>query len=198
MRWLLSILIALGIWIIVVIIIVGTMSWAVQPPGALENSIMTRIKYWRVGNKNVANPSPDTPDTLKEGAEHFQHHCQICHGLDGQNTGVPIADKTLPPVADLASSRVQKYTDGQLKWIIDNGIRFSGMPAWRGIVSDEEAWAIVRYIRHLPPKGSLGALQIFEEAEQEHEHGAQTEQPPHEHGTQGQDHHHDQAKPHHQ
>ena len=51
--------------------------------------------------------------------------------VDGQNTGVPIATRTLLPVADLASERVQKYTDGQLKWIIDNGIRFSGMPGWK-------------------------------------------------------------------
>ena len=108
---------------------------------------------------------------MRSKGQHFQHHCQICHGLDGQNTGVPIANRTLPPVADLASPRVQKYTDGQLKWIIDNGLRFSGMPGWKGIVTDDEAWAIVAYIRHLPPKGSLGAPKVFQEAEEEHEHG---------------------------
>ncbi len=148
---------------------------------------MKRIKYWRIGGKNVTNPTPDTPSTVKEGAEHFQHHCQICHGLDGQNTGVPIAQRTSPPVADLASSRVQKYTDGQLKWIIENGIRFSGMPGWKGILTDEEGWNIVRYIRHLPPKGSVSVPKVFQEAEEEHEHGGNMNE---KHDMQGHPHQH--------
>ena len=132
-------------------------------------------------------------DTIKEGAEHFQHHCQICHGLDGQGTGVPIIERISPPVADLASARVQRYTDGQLKWIIDRGIRFSGMPGWKEILSDDETWAMVRYIRHLPAKGSLGAPKVFQEAEEEHEHGAEPQgqhtQPP-DHGHSGAQHQH--------
>jgi mono/diheme cytochrome c family protein len=74
-----------------------------------------------------------------------------------------------PAVADLASNPVQAYRDGQLKWIIENGIRFSGMPAWKGILTDEEMWYMVRYTRHLPPKGSVGAPKVFEEDAHEHE-----------------------------
>jgi mono/diheme cytochrome c family protein len=51
---------------------------------------------------------------------------------------------------------VQSYKDGQLKWIIENGLSPSGMPASKGILTDEEMWSIVLYIRHLPPAGSLG------------------------------------------
>lgn len=188
MRWLISILIAFVIVIVAGFILYRTMDVAAGKPGGLETSLMTRVKYWRVGGKNITNPSPDTPATLKMGAGHFQHHCEICHGLDGQGTGVPFADRTSPPVADLASARVQQYTDGQLKWIIDNGIRFSGMPGFKGVVEDDEAWAIVRYIRHLPPKGSLGAPRVYQEAEEEHEHGAEgqgehPQSPDHNHGA---------------
>jgi mono/diheme cytochrome c family protein len=56
---------------------------------------------------------------------------------------------------------VQQYTDGQLKWVIDNGIFPSGMPASKGILSDDEIWQIVDYIRHLPPKGSLGEPPVY-------------------------------------
>ena len=66
-----------------------------------------------------------------------------------------------PPVPSLASESVQKYTDGQLHWIIQNGIYPSGMPASKGILSDEEIWEIVAYIRHLPPKGSLGEPKVY-------------------------------------
>ena len=120
--------------------------------------------------KDTKNPIAYSADAAKEGGEHFQHHCQICHGLDGQNTGVPFATKMDPPVADLSTKDVQDYTDGQLKWIIENGIGPSGMPGWKGILEDEEMWNIVHYIRHLPAKGSLGDPQIYKEEAEEHEH----------------------------
>ena len=142
----------------------------VSSPGKVEKSVMGEIKRnVTVGGKDVKNPVPDTPDVVKEGAEHFQHHCQICHGLDGQNTGVPFAAKMQPPVADLSSKDVQEYVDGQLKWIIENGIGPSGMPGWKGILTDEEMWNIVRFLRHLPAKGSLGDPPIYKEEEEQHE-----------------------------
>ncbi len=67
-----------------------------------------------------------------------------------------------PPIPLLASHEVQAYKDGQLKWIIENGIFPSGMPAWKGTLDDEEMWAIVRYLRHLPRKGSLGVPTFYE------------------------------------
>jgi len=139
-------------------------------PSSVESKVMTGIKHdVTIGGKNDKNPLQATEDNIKEGQEHFGHHCQICHGLDGQNTGVPFAQKMAPPVADLASKDVQEYTDGQLKWIIQNGIGPSGMPGWKDILSEEEMWKAVLFIRHLPPKGSLGAPDIFKEEEEQHE-----------------------------
>ncbi|HZD96314.1 MAG TPA: cytochrome c, partial [Candidatus Sulfotelmatobacter sp.] len=66
----------------------------------------------------------------------------------------------------------QEYTDGQLKWILENGIAYTGMPGWKGILTDEEMWNMVHYIRHLPAKGSLGAPEIFKEEAEAHEHAA--------------------------
>lgn len=179
MRWIAGILIGIGVAIAVVVIMAATMSWGAGQPGSFESAVMKRVKYWRIGGKDTNDPVPDNADTAKQGAEHFQHHCQICHGLDGQGTGVPIVSKMSPPVADLRSDRVQAYSDGQLKWIIDNGIRFSGMPGWKGILDDGEMWHIVRYIRHLPTKGSLGAPAVFKESEEEHEHMEHGQPEPH-------------------
>jgi mono/diheme cytochrome c family protein len=140
-------------------------------PSSTEKTVMNEIKHEvTIGGKNDVNPQPDTPEIVKEGQEHFGHHCQICHGMDGQNTGVPFATKMQPPVADLSTKDVQDYADGQLKWIIANGIAPSGMPGWKGILTDEEMWNLVRFIRHLPPKGSLGAPPVFQHAAQQHEH----------------------------
>src|SRR5262245_34765145 len=118
-------------------------------PGKVEKSVVKEIKHqMTIGGKDWKNPAPDTPEAAKEGGGHFQHQCQICHGLAGQNTGVLFANKMSPPVADLSTKDVQDYADGQLKWIIENGIEPSGMPGWKGILEDDEMWKIVRYLRH--------------------------------------------------
>ncbi|HVP44360.1 MAG TPA: cytochrome c [Terriglobales bacterium] len=143
----------------------------VSGPGNLESAVAREVKQKiTIGGKDWKNPTPDTPESVKQGAEHFQHHCMICHGLDGHATGVPFAMKMDPPVPDLASKDVQAYSDGQLKWIVQNGIGPSGMPAWNGILDENEMWLVVRYIRNLPPAGSLGAPAIYKEVEEEHEH----------------------------
>jgi mono/diheme cytochrome c family protein len=161
----------------------------VSQPGSVENKVMDEVKQKvTIGGKDDQNPVPDTQANIDDGKGHFGHHCQICHGLDGQSTGVPFAAQMSPPVADLSSPAIQAYTDGQLHWIIENGINPSGMPAWKGILEEDEMWKIVRYIRHLPPKGSLGAPEIFKEEEEEHkemESGAG-----HQHPAGGHEHHH--------
>jgi cytochrome c553 len=114
-----------------------------------------------VGGKNDRNPLGQGSDVAEEGKAAFGAYCIVCHGLDGQNTGVPFAAQMSPPVPSLASKQVQDYSDGQLKWIIENGISPSGMPASRGILSDDESWSIVAYLRHLPAAGSLGEPCVY-------------------------------------
>ena len=133
-----------------------------DPPGRLETRIITSAKHRIfVRDKDQKNPLPDTPEVRADGKEAFSHFCVACHGMDGQNTGVPFANRMSPPVPSLASTAVQRYTDGQLKWILDNGIRPSGMPRSKGILSDEELWSIIVFLRHLPPAGSQGEPGIY-------------------------------------
>ncbi len=139
-------------------------------PGNIETMVAQEAKRVAIAGNNLKNPLPDTPAVVKTGQEHFEHHCQVCHGLDGHNTGVPFANKMSPNIPELSDRNVQAFSDGQLKIIIQNGIRFSGMPGWQGILDDNEMWAMVRYIRHLPSKGSLGVPAVFQESEEEHHH----------------------------
>ncbi len=135
---------------------------SVREPGSIETAVMARVKRGvTVGGRSDANPFPATAENIHRGQEHFGNYCVVCHGLDGQKTGVPFADRMLPPVPDLNSEAVQRYTDGQLKWIIDNGIAPSGMPASKGILNDDEIWQIVVFLRHLPAKGSLGEPRVY-------------------------------------
>jgi mono/diheme cytochrome c family protein len=134
----------------------------VTTPGRAESGLAEWTKkHVTVQGKDDRNPLPDSVETLKAGREAFGHYCIVCHGLDGQNTGVPFAENLSPPVPSLASREVQAYSDGQLKWIIANGIAPSGMPASKGILNDDEMWSIVLYLRHLPPVGSLGEPRVY-------------------------------------
>jgi mono/diheme cytochrome c family protein len=132
------------------------------PPGKIETAVINGAKHHlTVGGGKNKNPFPATPENIEQGKHAFGSYCFACHGLDGQNTGVPFADSMSPPVPSLASAGVQSYSDGQLKWIIDNGIKPSGMPAAKGILTDEEIWSMVLFIRHLPPAGSLGEPAMY-------------------------------------
>lgn len=134
-----------------------------SPPGKVEHGVMRWTKHTvTVRNKSERNPLSLTQENLIAGREAFSHYCVACHGMDGQNTGVPFADKMSPPVPLLTSPEVQSYTDGQLKWVIDNGIEPSGMPGSKGILSDDEIWGTVLFIRHLPAAGSLGNPPIYD------------------------------------
>lgn len=134
----------------------------VSKPNALEHGTITFAKHHiTVHGKHDKNPLAPTAENLAAGKEAFGHYCTACHGLDGQNTGVPFADHMGPPLPPLTSPDVQSYTDGQLKYILDNGLWPSGMPASRGTLSDDELWSIVLYLRQLPPAGSLGEPEAY-------------------------------------
>ncbi len=127
------------------------------PPTKAEVAVAQWTKHHvTVGYRNTRNPLKDTPANVADGKQSFVSYCSVCHGNDGQNTGVPFAALVSPPIPLLTSHHVQTYTDGQLKWIIENGIYPSGMPSSKGQFADDDMWQMVLYIRHLPPAGSLG------------------------------------------
>jgi mono/diheme cytochrome c family protein len=149
-------------FVLVPLLLGGLAGCRATPAGKLETKAITFAKHRIfVGNKEQKNPLPDTPENRADGKEAFSHYCVACHGMDGQNTGVPFVDHISPPIPSLASAEVQRYTDGQLKWILDNGIAPSGMPGSKGTLSDDELWSIVLYLRHLPPAGSLGIPEMY-------------------------------------
>jgi mono/diheme cytochrome c family protein len=147
---------------VVLILLLALASCKGRAPGEFETelAVFTKQKV-TVRGKRERNPIATSAENIHAGQQNFSHYCMVCHGLDGQNTGVPFADHMSPPVPDLSSSAVQAYSDGQLKWIIDNGIFPSGMPGSKGILNDEEIWQIVIYLRHLPAKGSLGEPAVY-------------------------------------
>lgn len=98
------------------------------------------------GARDLKNPVEQTPLAIAEARDHFADHCAICHGNDGRGK-TPINAGLYPPAPDMRQAETQQLTDGELFYIIKNGIRFTGMPGWGG--EDEENWKLVLFVRHL-------------------------------------------------
>src|SRR6267154_3531078 len=100
--------------------------------------------------KGTTNPVADSVEVQRNARLHFADHCAVCHGNDGSGDN-PMAHGLYPKPPDLRGQRTQKLSDGELFWIIENGVRFTGMPAFGGTHgSEEDSWKLVRFIRHLP------------------------------------------------
>ncbi len=104
---------------------------------------------------------PNTPEVLAEARAHWADHCASCHANDG--SGDTLMGKRLyPPAPDMRRPLTQNLSDGELFFVIQNGVRLTGMPAWGGSDRDsEDSWKLVRFIRHLP------ALTLAERREME-------------------------------
>ena len=100
--------------------------------------------------QKLQNPVPKTPEILAEGLAHWADRCAGCHANDG--SGDTAMGKGLyPPAPDMRQRATQDLTDGELFYVIENGIRLTGMPAWGGPGHDGTAsWKLVHFIRHLP------------------------------------------------
>jgi mono/diheme cytochrome c family protein len=101
--------------------------------------------------KERANPVPNTPEAIADGRAHWADHCATCHANDGSGN-TEIGKHLYPPAPDMRLADTQQLTDGELFYIIENGVRLSGMPAWGGEADhgQDDSWKLVRFIRHLP------------------------------------------------
>jgi mono/diheme cytochrome c family protein len=100
--------------------------------------------------RTLTNPLSASPENLRDGMLHFADHCAICHGNDG-SCDTMMGSGLYPKPPDLRHEETQELSDGELFWIIENGVRFTGMPAFSSQhSSQEDSWKLVLFIRHLP------------------------------------------------
>src|SRR5207244_6429534 len=129
-------------------------------PTRLEALVARNTRHLAIpGNARLMeNPVLDSPEIQREARLHFADHCAICHGNDGSGD-TPIGEGLYPKPPDLRLPSTQDLSDGELFWIIENGVRFTGMPAFAGNGdhantgnhdSAQDSWKLVHFIRHLP------------------------------------------------
>lgn len=124
-----------------------------EQPGPLERWVAREARAVAVPKdaRQRENPVPDSPQVQADARAHWADHCAACHSNNGSGD-VEIGKHMYPPAPDMRQPETQQMTDGELFFIIQNGIRMTGMPAWgSGSQHDEQdSWKLVRFIRHLP------------------------------------------------
>jgi mono/diheme cytochrome c family protein len=128
-----------------------------EPPTSLEAWLARKARSAAIpaDAKARANPVPQTPEVLAQARAHWADHCASCHANNGSGDAL-MGRNMYPPAPDMRLPETQQMTDGELFYIIQNGVRLTGMPAWGGSEhseaghDEEDSWKLVQFIRHLP------------------------------------------------
>jgi mono/diheme cytochrome c family protein len=129
-------------------------------PSAIEAAVARSARHLAIpaSVRALEIPVPESPRLLAAGLAHFADHCAVCHGNDGRGK-TPFGEGLYPRPPDLTARATQDLSDGELFYIIENGVRFTGMPAFGVEGQSEASWHLVRFIRHLP---ALTAEEVHE------------------------------------
>lgn len=111
-----------------------------------------------------ANPVPLTDANLIAGIKLYGTHCAVCHGTAAGNRATPpIAKGENPKPPQLGGDGVEDDPEGITFWKIKNGIRWSGMPAWKDTLNDQQIWTLALFLKHmdkLPPGPNAAWQQV--------------------------------------
>ncbi|MEG3091741.1 c-type cytochrome [Sphingomonas sp. PB1R3] len=108
---------------------------------AMRNSVRTHAAL-------TAPNDPADATGLVSAAGHFSNSCAVCHGAPGHKPA-PVMQAATPPAPDLAIN-AREWTDKQLFWILQHGVKYTGMPAWAVQDRKDEVRRMVAFVRRLP------------------------------------------------
>ena len=122
-------------------------------PSSIEARLALFMRGWLTPStyKGLQNPVSNTPENFTAAREHYADHCASCHGNDGSGN-TEMGRNLYPKAPDMRLPRTQTLSDGEIFYIIENGIRLTGMPGWSTGTPEGEksSWQLVHFIRRLP------------------------------------------------
>ena len=149
---------------------------ATAAPSAWESVVARTMRNLAIPGheRRAKNPLAATSESAREGRESFLTQCAACHGIDGSGM-TPMGLNLYPRVPDLRAAATQDLTDGEIHYIIENGVQLTGMPAWGRphMESSESSWKLVAFIRSLRPLTSGERVQQVATAASAHYVGSQ-------------------------
>jgi mono/diheme cytochrome c family protein len=127
---------------------------ATDTPTAFETTMARTVRNLAIPRRerHGKNPFEASSDAMQQGREAFLTQCAACHGIDGSGK-TQMGLNLYPRVPDLRATVTQNLTDGEIHYIIENGVPFTGMPAWGNPhrESTRDSWKLVLFIRSLRP-----------------------------------------------
>ena len=143
---------ALAVVLAVAVITHGMGFTSRATPSSFEARLMRGAKHWGTPSaaRSRANPVAPTDEVMHDAMAHWADHCATCHANDGSGH-TPIGRALYPRAPDMRAAETQNLTDGELFYIIERGVPFTGMPAWGTDTAEgeRESWACVLFIRRL-------------------------------------------------
>lgn len=151
---LLAALVAAIVIVIAVVALIERGFRATTEPSTVELLLARTIRNLAIPRRVriEKNPTEPSQENLQEAREHFVARCALRHGDDGAGK-TPTGRSLYPRAPDLRSTQTQNLTDGELHYIIENGVQLTGMPAWGSDhpVADNDSWKLALFIRSLRP-----------------------------------------------
>jgi mono/diheme cytochrome c family protein len=160
----------------VLVVVLPRLDWSATPkPPAVEKRLASLVlKRWvRRSAPEKNNPMAATAENLKIGHQEFGEHCAVCHAADGSAHNLLGAD-FYPPIARLERG-APRSSDGELYFIIANGIRYTAMPGFGAHHDPGDIWRMILWIRHLPHLSATEKAELRKHTAglMEHEDGAE-------------------------
>lgn len=117
-----------------------------------EEAMARSALHLRVQRERAAiDPAPFDEATLKQGASVYMSECSFCHGVPSGESQIGL--HTFPKTPQLFKPRPlsSNPTDAtvraaSLHWFVDNGVRLTAMPSYKGILSDNDTWAVANLL----------------------------------------------------
>jgi mono/diheme cytochrome c family protein len=149
----LSVIVAIALGILAGAYFVTVGVSARSEPGRVETLAGHAVRSLAIRTRvrGVTNPVPVTAAVIAEGRDHFADHCAVCHGNDGSGN-TEMGRGLYPRAPDMRLAATQNLSDAELFYIIENGVRLTGMPGWSTGTKEGEtsSWHLVHFIRQLP------------------------------------------------
>ncbi|KFB10137.1 c-type cytochrome [Nitratireductor basaltis] len=112
---------------------------------------LIRLTLHRSVSSHVERDEPpdlEEPGLTELGARYFDVGCSPCHGVPGEEAN-PVALNMYPAPPPLNEALLEWDVNEQ-HWIVQHGLKFTGMPAWAGRDRQREVWALVSFLQDVP------------------------------------------------
>jgi mono/diheme cytochrome c family protein len=124
-----------------------------EQPSWIETRLALFMRGWMTPAtyRGLPNPVSNTQENFLAAREHFADHCATCHANDGSGNS-EIGPRFYPKPPDMRLPRTQNLSDGELFYIIENGVMLTAMPGFATGTPDGEkaSWQLVHFVRRLP------------------------------------------------